>query len=168
MLASVGQGTSKMQYIMAPILSLESMNQVLSSWMGTVGAQPPSRLSGDFPWDSSLGSGWATQGHSLSCLEIIPTSWCSQPPCVIVGILLVRWWVVPGFLQTRRAWHSRQRVQSLAHQTKEFSLHSLRVLPVPFDQLLTTLPYRSEKSCKDLMCRSGKKREHVVPTSLQL
>ena len=43
-----------------------------SGWMGSVGAQPLSDPFRDVQWDSSLGSGWATLGHSQSCPEATP------------------------------------------------------------------------------------------------
>ena len=46
--------------------------QALSSWMGSLGEQQSSSLSADSQWDSSLDFGWAIQGLSGSCSEVIP------------------------------------------------------------------------------------------------
>ena len=43
-------------------------SQTLSGWMGSVAAQLFSGLSRDVRSGSSPGSGWATQGHSETCL----------------------------------------------------------------------------------------------------
>ena len=81
----------------SPILLCRS-SHALSSWMGSVAAQQFSVLSIDVRSGSSPGSGWATQGHSVTCPEATP--------------------VLPGFLQT---W--RQRVQWF-HQNRESSFSS--------------------------------------------
>ena len=46
----------------SPILLCRS-SQALSGWVGSVAAQVFSGLFRDVRWDSSPGSGWATQGH---------------------------------------------------------------------------------------------------------
>ena len=53
----------------SPILRCTS-SQALSGWMGSVAAQLFSGLSRDVRSGSSLGSGWATQGHSCAVLAM--------------------------------------------------------------------------------------------------
>ena len=64
-------------------IPLYSTSQSPSGWMGSIGAQPFSDLSRDIQSDSSLGSGWATQGHSQSCPEAtLLISWlCAWGRC---------------------------------------------------------------------------------------
>ena len=42
--------------------------------------------------------------------------WKTPPPCFTVGMILGRWWAVPGFLQT---WCLELRPNSWFHQTRE-------------------------------------------------
>ena len=71
----------------SPILLCRS-SQALSGWMGSVAAQIFSGISRDVRVGSSLGSGWATQGHSETCPKATPAvSWlCALGRCP------VGWW----------------------------------------------------------------------------
>ena len=73
----------------SPILLFRS-TQALSSWKGSVAAQLFSGHSRDVRSGSSPSSGWATQGHSetcpelvLCCLGCVPRSW--GPECSAAG-----------------------------------------------------------------------------------
>ena len=73
-------------------IPLCSVSQAPSDWIGSVSAQPFSDLSRDVQKDSSLGSSWATQGHSQSCPEATPLkSWL----CASVRCPAERWTVAP-------------------------------------------------------------------------
>lgn len=61
-----------------------STSQGPSGWMGSVSAQSFSYLSRDVQLDLSLGSGWATQGHSQSCPEATP----------LLSVCFGSWWRV--------------------------------------------------------------------------
>ena len=59
----------------SPIVLCRS-SQALSGWMGSIAAQLFSGLSRDVYSGSSLGCGWASQGHSETCPEATPAlSW---------------------------------------------------------------------------------------------
>ena len=68
----------------SPIL-LYISSQTLSGWMGSVTAQLFSGLSRDDWSGSSLGSGWATQGHSDTCPKAtLVLSWlCAYGRCPV-------------------------------------------------------------------------------------
>ena len=114
--------------------------------MEIVGAQPFSDFSRDVQsGSSSLGSGWATQGHSQICPEATPHSYLG---CVLRVIVLLQDEPLPqsevqsaattmlycrddiGKVMSVTWFPSGQKVQSFFHQTREFCFSYNPVLEV--------------------------------------
>jgi len=77
-------------------------SQAPSGWMWSVGAQQFSDLSRDVQSGSSLGSSWATQGHSQSCpwvsCVILAVCWGSLPQSKVQRMFSSRTFIFPSIL----------------------------------------------------------------------
>ena len=104
-------------------IPLCSTSQAPSGWMGSVGAQPFSDLSRDVQSDSSLGSGWATQG------TFTELSWSHS-----FDILAVCFGSLPCWKKNRRP-----NLRSRALWSRFLSRISLYIAAFIFPSILTSL-----------------------------
>ncbi len=100
-------------WAVSPILLCRT-SQAPSGWMGSFSAQPFSGLSRDVQSGSSLGSGWAIQGHSqsLSCTHSFATL------AVCLGSLSCWKLNLHPSLRSRALWSTfSSRISTLLHSS---------------------------------------------------